>query len=241
MVSQLQSPTYSEVIYPDSDGKPMANNTTQFRWILVIQQNLDWLFADNPNVFVAGDLFWYPVEGKRNIVNAPDVMVVFGRPKGDRGSYQQWNEAGIAPQVVFEILSPGNTQNEMDRKLLFYERYGVEEYYIYNPDSNHLQGWLRGEEGLDVILNMVDWVSPRLGIRFGLSADNLDLFRPDGERFLSYLEISQRFEEQRQRAEEAEQARRDAIPRLLGMGLSVEQVAEALGLSVEEVNGIVSE
>lgn len=39
MVSQLQSPTYSEVIYPDSDGKPMANNTTQFRWILVIQQN----------------------------------------------------------------------------------------------------------------------------------------------------------------------------------------------------------
>ncbi len=255
MISQLQSPTYSEVIYPESDGKPMANNTTQFRWILVIQQNLDWLFADNPNVFVAGDLFWYPVEGKPKIVNAPDVMVVFGRPKGDRGSYQQWNEAGIAPQVVFEILSPGNTQNEMDRKLLFYERYGVEEYYIYNPDSNHLQGWLRGEEGLDVILNMVDWVSPRLGIRFGLSADNLDLFRPDGEPFLSYLEISQSLEEQRQRAEEAEQsleeqrqraeeaeqARRDAIPRLLGMGLSVEQVAEALGLSVEEVNGIVSE
>lgn len=188
---------------------------------------------------MAGDLFWYPVEGKPKIVNAPDVMVVFGRPKGDRGSYQQWNEAGIAPQVVFEILSPSNTQNEMDLKLLFYERYGVEEYYIYNPDSNHLQGWLRGEEGLDVIPNMVDWVSPRLGIRFGLSADNLDIFRPDGERFLSYLEISQRLEEQRQRAEEAEQARRDAIPRLLGMGLSVEQVAEALGLSVEEVNGIV--
>jgi Uma2 family endonuclease len=86
------------------------------------------MFADDPNVFVAGDLFWYPVEGKSNIVNAPDVMVVFGRPKGDRSSYQQWNEAGIAPQVVFEILSPSNTQNEMDRKLLFYERYGVQEY-----------------------------------------------------------------------------------------------------------------
>ena len=253
MVSQLQSPTYSEVIYPESDGKPMANNTTQFRWILVIQQNLDWLFADNPNVFVAGDLFWYPVEGKRNIVNAPDVMVVFGRPKGDRGSYQQWNEAGIAPQVVFEILSPSNTQNEMDRKLLFYERYGVEEYYIYNPDGNHLQGWLRAEEGLDVIPNMADWVSPRLGIRFGLSADNLDIFRPDGEPFLSYLEISQRLEEQRQLAEEAQQtaeeqrqiaqeaqqAIRDAIPRLLGMGLNIAQVAEALGLSLEEVQRIV--
>ena len=127
MVSQLSTPAQSEVIYPDTDGKPMANNTKQFRWILVIQQNIDWLYADNPNVFVAGDLFWYPIQGKNTIVNAPDVMVVFGRPKGDRGSYKQWEEDDIAPQVVFEILSPGNTQEEMDKKLLFYDRYGVEE------------------------------------------------------------------------------------------------------------------
>ena len=238
MVSQLQSSSQSEVIYPDSDGQPMANNTKQFRWILVIQQNLDWLFADNPNVFVAGDLFWYPVEGRPNIVNAPDVMVVFGRPKGDRGSYQQWNEEDIAPQVVFEILSPSNSQDEMDRKLLFYDRYGVEEYYIYDPDRNRLRGWLRGEDGLDVIPQMADWVSPRLGIRFALSQESWEFYRPDGERFLSYVEISQRFEEERQRADQAEQTRRDAVPRLLGMGLSVEQVAEALGLSVEEVQAI---
>jgi predicted transposase/invertase (TIGR01784 family) len=92
---------------------------------------------------------------------------------------------------------------------------------------------------------MADWVSPRLGIRFALSQESWEFYRPDGERFLSYVEISQRFEEERQRveeerqrAEQAEQARRDAIPRLLGMGLSVEQVAEALGLSVEEVQAI---
>jgi len=241
MVSQLQSSSQSEVIYPDSDGQPMANNTKQFRWILVIQQNLDWLFADNPNVFVAGDLFWYPVEGRPNIVNAPDVMVVFGRPKSERGSYQQWNEEDIAPQVVFEILSPSNSQDEMDRKLLFYDRYGVEEYYIYDPDRNRLRGWLRGEDGLDVIPQMADWVSPRLGIRFALSQESWEFYRPDGERFLTYVEISQRFEEERQRAEQAEQARRDAIPRLLGMGLSVEQVAEALGLSMEEVQAIAQE
>ncbi len=242
MVSQLQSSSQSQVIYPDSDGKPMANNTKQFRWILVIQQNLDWLFADDPKVFVAGDLFWYPVEGRNTICNAPDVMVVLGRPKGDRGSYQQWNEEGIAPQVVFEILSPSNSQDEMDKKLLFYDRYGVEEYYIYDPDRNRLRGWLRGEDGLDVIPQIADWVSPRLGIRFALSEESLELYRPNGERFLTYVEIAQRAEEERQRAEEerqraeeAEQARRDAIPRLLGMGLSIEQVAEALGLSVEEV------
>lgn len=200
MVSQTQT----QIIYPDSDGQPMANNTIQFRWILVIQQNLDWMFASDPNVFVAGDLFWYPVEGKPKIVNAPDVMVVLGRPKGDRGSYQQWNEDNIAPQVVFEILSPGNSQGEMERKLLFYDRYGVSEYYIYNPNNNQLTGWLRGEDGLDVIASLDQWVSLQLGIRFDLSGE-LQIYRPDGTRFLSYNEISQLLEQEQQRALQAEQ------------------------------------
>ena len=73
------------------------------------------------------------------------------------------------------------------------------------------------------------------------SDESFELYRPDGERFLTYVEIAQRFEEELQRAEQAEQARRDAVPRLLGMELSVEQVAEALGLSVEEVQAIAQE
>lgn len=212
MVSQLPAPTQSEVIYPDSDGKPMANNTKQFRWIVTIEQNLDWLYADNPKVFVAGDLFWYPIEGKNTIVNAPDVMVVFGRPKSDRGSYKQWEEDNIAPQVVFEILSPSNSQEEMDKKLLFYDRHGVEEYYIYDPDRNRLRGWLRGEYGLDVIEAIANWVSPRLGIRFDWFEEELQIYRPDGSKFFSYVEICelleqewQRTEQERQRAEQERQ------------------------------------
>jgi len=195
MVTQPLPLNTSEVIYPDSDGQPMANNTEQFRWILVIQQNLDWLFADNPDVFVAGDLFWYPIEGKNYIVNAPDVMVVFGRPKGKRGSYLQWQENHIAPQVVFEILSPSNSQTEMERKLIFYERHGVEEYYIYNPQNNQLRGWLKTEDGLDVISEIENWVSPRLGIKFDLSGEELQIYRPDGNKFSSYLEICQLLEQ----------------------------------------------
>jgi len=131
------------IIYPQSDGKPMADNTTQFRWIVTIQGGLDALFRDNPDIFVAGDLLGYPVEGHPEISTAPDVMVAFGRPKGDRGSYLQWEEDGIAPQVVFEILAPGNTIAGMTRKFRFYERHGVEEYYLYDPDSGELSGWQR--------------------------------------------------------------------------------------------------
>jgi len=203
-----------ELLYPDSDGQPMADNTLQFRWIVLIKENLELLFADRPDVFVAGDLLWYPVEGHPEIRVAPDALVAFGRPKGERGSYQQWKEDNIAPQVVFEILSPGNRLKEMLKKQEFYNDYGVEEYYLYDPDRNDLHGLLRTEEGLRAIEEIQNWTSPRLGIRFVLTGTTLEMYRPDGRPFLSFLELEQRAEREYQRAEQeyqrAEQERQRA-------------------------------
>jgi Uma2 family endonuclease len=230
----VQSPAIdaqSNIIYPESDGKPMADHTKQFRWIVVIKENLELLFADLPDVFVAGDLLWYPVEGKNTLCQAPDTMVVFGRPKGDRGSYQQWKEDHVAPQVVFEILSPGNRLTEMAKKLQFYDRYGVEEYYLYDPDSVDLTGWLRSGQTLDVIENLTGWVSPRLQIRFEMTPESLEIYRPDGDRFLSFVELAQLREQERQRAEAAEaqlaveRQRSEALAqRLRELGVDPEQL-----------------
>ncbi|HSM82263.1 MAG TPA: Uma2 family endonuclease [Nodosilinea sp.] len=205
MVQQLQPDALATIDYPDSDGQPMADNTKQFRWIVVIKENLELLFADDPQVFVAGDLLWYPVEGNNTIRQAPDAMVVIGRPKDDRGSYRQWEEEGIAPQVVFEILSPGNRFGEMLRKLGFYDRYGVEEYYIYDPDKLELTGLQRGETGLEVIDAMDGWVSPRLQIRFQMTDSGLEIYRPDGQRFLTYTELGQLLERERERADQEQE------------------------------------
>ena len=205
MTTQLSVPaTDTEIIYPDSDGQPMADNTIQFRWISIIHYNLAWLFAADSQVFVAGDLLWYPVEGNNKLRQAPDVMVAFGVAKGDRGSYQQWKENQIAPQVVFEILSPGNTPKEMNRKLLFYDRYGVEEYYVYDPDKNALTGWIRSDSFLETIDDMNGWVSPRLGIRFDISSDSLVLYHPDGKPFADFIEVQQKLQAAENRADEAE-------------------------------------
>jgi len=198
----VQIPT-KPIIYPDDDGLPMSNNTEQFNWIVIIKENLEYLFAQDDNVFVAGDLLWYPVEGDNKIANAPDAMVVFGRPKGRRGSYMQWEEGGIPPQVVFEILSPSNRAGEMEQKLQFYNRYGVEEYYLYDPERLHLKGWHRITDDLDKIPNVNGWVSPRLGIRFILNPQ-LVLYLPDGSEFSDYLAERQKAELERQRANQAE-------------------------------------
>jgi len=209
----------------------MSDNTKQFRWIVTIKENLEILFANNPEVFVAGDLLWYPVEGDNKTRIAPDAMVVFGRPKGDRGSYKQWEENNISPQVVFEILSPGNRLKEMTKKLLVYQQYGVEEYYIYDPDEVELTGLIRSGDRLAEIEAINGWISPRLGIRFELTSDTLEIFRPDGQRFLTSVELDGLREQERQRAEdaiaqlEAEKQRYQALIALLReKGIDPEQL-----------------
>lgn len=214
MVTQLPPIVQEDIIYPESDGQPMADNTKQFELIVFIKKNCDLLFANNPDVFVAGDLLWYPVKDDNATCKVPDIMVVVGRPKGHRGSYVQSQENNIPPQVVFEILSKGNTHKEMIAKYKFYQRYGVEEYYLYDPNTSELTGWLRSNNELQEIEQMAGWVSPRLGIRFELPNNELQIFRPDGQPFLTFLELDQLREQERQRAEQerlrAEQAEAQA-------------------------------
>jgi Uma2 family endonuclease len=205
MVAQISTDTTTEIIYPDCDGQPMSDNTKQFRWIVTIKENLEILFAEHPDVFIAGDLLWYPVEGNNKIRQAPDAMVVFGRPKGDRGSYRQWVEDGVAPQVVFEILSPGNRLAEMSRKLYFYEQYGVEEYYIYDPDRIDFTGWIRNEDRLMAIEDADNWVSPRLGIRFEMQPDTLRIYYPDDRLFSSFVELDQLRQQTQQKLQQSQQ------------------------------------
>ncbi len=204
MVQQL-TPDTAEVIYPESDGQPMADNTEQFQWIVKIKENLEILFALQDNIFIAGNLLWYAVQGDVKVRQAPDAMVVFGRPKGKRGSYKQWEEDNIPPQVVFEILSPGNKTKDMANKLLFYQRHGVEEYYIYDPQTNELTGLVRSQENLEVIEEINNWVSPRLEVRFEVTPNTLEIYRPDGQRFLTSVELNQIREQEYQRAEHERQ------------------------------------
>jgi Uma2 family endonuclease len=179
----------------------MAESTRQFQWIVTIQGNLDALFGDRDDVFVGGDNFVYPVEGQAGVNVAPDVYVAFGRPKGHRGSYKVWEEGGTFPQVVFEVLSPNNTHAELVAERKFYRRYGAEEYYVYDPDANSLEGWVRDGGRFVEVEEMNGFVSPRLGVRFDTSGTDLVIYRPDGERFLTFLELDERAWREKKRAD----------------------------------------
>ena len=198
--------------YPESDGQPMAENTEQYDWLVKIKENLEILFADREDVFIAGDLLWYPV-ADRTIAGpmAPDVLVAFGRPKGRRGAYLQWEEGGIAPQVVFEVLSPSNSQLEMANKLRFYDQYGVDEYYLYDPKHHHLEIYQRQHRCLKRVRHLNGWISPRLGIRLVLTPTTLEIYHPNGQPFLSSVALAGLKDAAEARAtQEAARAEQDA-------------------------------
>ena len=211
MIVPFRSQPPSTVFYPESDGKPMAENTKQAECIVTIMGNLDLQFRDDPNVFVAMDNFIYPVEGDNTIVTAPDVYIAFGRPKGHRGSYQVWVESDIFPQVIFEILSPSNTRNEMLEKREFYFNYGAEEFYSYNPDKNKLEGYTRARRGVTQVKDWPTFVSPRLGVRFERVGPDLHIYGANGQRFLTFIELGERAENADKRADtEARRAKKEA-------------------------------
>jgi Uma2 family endonuclease len=193
------------IVYPDSDGQPMADNTKQAHWIVVFFGNLAALFDARPDVFVAMDNLWYPVESEPEVRVAPDVYVVFGRPKGHRSSYKQWEEGNVPLTVVIEILSPKNTVVEMDRKLDFYDEHGTEEYYLYDPDTNHLTAYIRQGQAFRKVRPVQGFVSPRLGIRFDLSGPELVVHGPDGRPFLTFEQLKAARDQAEQRASQAEQ------------------------------------
>src|SRR5262249_871384 len=128
----------------------------------------------------------------------------FGRPKGDRSSYVQHQEGGVPMTVVFEVLSPSNKSQEMVEKFHFYDDYGVEEYYVYDPQKNDLEVYVRKTATLVPVRPVPGFVSPRLGLRFDLSGEELTVYLPDGEPFLTMPQLDALRAAEKERADKAE-------------------------------------
>ena len=155
----------------------MAENTLQFQWIVTIKEGSGTSVLRPIRRFRRGGPVLVPGRGKARHLHGP------GRAGRDRPAQglsrlvQAMGGRGIAPQVVFEVRSPNNRFGEMYRKLKFYEEFGVDEYYLYDPDHDVLEGWQRGRDELQEIPEMNGWVSPTLGIRFDSSGSELSDLR----------------------------------------------------------------
>jgi Uma2 family endonuclease len=80
-------------------------------------------------------------KGKYTTVVQPDLSVFCDPEKLDKRGAQG------APDLVVEILSPGNSRRDMKDKFEVYELAGVREYWIFHPIDSFVLPFLLNEEG----------------------------------------------------------------------------------------------
>ncbi|MBX2929772.1 MAG: Uma2 family endonuclease [Saprospiraceae bacterium] len=72
----------------------------------------------------------------------PDLCVICDTAKLDaRG-------CNGAPDLIIEILSPGNSRTEMKDKFELYQEAGVLEYWVVSPIEKTIQVWKLNEQGI---------------------------------------------------------------------------------------------
>jgi Uma2 family endonuclease len=209
--------------YPTSDGKPMAESDWHREVMSALIYMLKDFFADQPSVYVSGNLLLYYEEGNCRRRLAPDVFVVRGVQKYDRGNFLLWKE-GLAPQVVIEVTS-SRTKHE-DRKIkwaLYQNVLRVREYFLIDPLEHWLDPPLQGYRLNKGVYRPIQarqgrFVSEELGLHLERDGWMLRLWNPRTDARLLTLD---------ERLDQAVRARQEAQARLQRTETRIVQPVEA--------------
>jgi Uma2 family endonuclease len=169
--------------YPTSDGKPMAETDHHRKLMTDLIQTLHAHYADDPMVYVSGNLLLFYERGNKRRHVSPDVFVVKGVPKGDRINYLMWEE-GKGPDVVIELTSSSTRQEDKKKKFeLYRDTLKVREYFLFDPMGDYLKPPLQGyrlRAGTYVEIRPVQGRLPSqaLGLHLERDGKNLRLHDP---------------------------------------------------------------
>lgn len=123
--------------YPSEEKKKLGETDFQHIQISILEQALRLFLRDRKNVYLASDLIVYYEEGNPNRRFAPDLMICFGAENKKRRTYKLWEEKTV-PQVIIEVVSRETWENDVTTKRRLYERLGVEEYFVIDPEYKYL-------------------------------------------------------------------------------------------------------
>lgn len=206
ITTQVQAviPTTSEIVYPSSDGEPLAE-TQQHVLAILMTLTLLRLYLQDQQVVVFADQFLYYIEGNPRARVAPDVMVVFDIEKRLYANYKIW-EGKQTPTIIFEVTSAGTKEVDWNFKKTLYEQLGVMEYWLFDPYgewvTEKLQGFRLNED--DIYKPISDNCSQVLQLRLQAEEYLIGFYRIDnGEKLLTPEELYIAVQEANQKAEVA--------------------------------------
>ncbi|MBC7972365.1 MAG: Uma2 family endonuclease [Verrucomicrobia bacterium] len=185
----------------------------------------------------------YHTAGQPAIV--PDVFVSFDVQVPDnwwekqQRCYLVWN-FGKPPEIVIEIVS-NQVGDELGAKFQIYEHMRASYYAVYDPNQQLGDRPLRLYElrGRRYVELQEHWLDP-VGLGLTLWQGTFEARQDTWLRWCDrsgavLLTGDEKADQESQRAERAEEVQRAAIAQLLAMGMTSDQVAETLGLSLQDV------
>ena len=136
---------HDAVVYPCSDGQPMAETQIHGACMMYVTYALKRWFGKGgrADVHVGMNSFLYYEQGNPRAAVAPDVYVVVGAPEYHRDTYLPWNEPK-GPDFVLEVTSASTRREDEGRKRDIYASLGVSEYFLYDPRGEYLTPALLG-------------------------------------------------------------------------------------------------
>jgi Uma2 family endonuclease len=178
----------TEVYYPTEEPKKMGETDYQHIQILILEQMLRIFLKDKKDVYLASDLIVYYEEGHPNRRFAPDLMICFGVENKMRRTYKLWEEK-VVPQIVIEVVSKETWEKVVTTKRRLYERLGVKEYYVIDPEYKYLPTpllayCLEFGELVRQAVNNKRVFSSLLGLELVDTGQDFRLFNPNTGQFL---------------------------------------------------------
>jgi Uma2 family endonuclease len=178
--------------YIESDGQPMGETLVHVLNMRFLLEPLDRWFANDPDVFVGGNMFVHYERDNRNRHVSPDVFVVRGVPKITtplRRNYLVWEE-GTTLDLVIELTSATTREVDLVVKMALYrDVLRVKEYFLFDPFAEYLnpplQGYRLGRKHYRPIVP-VDGRLPSqvLGLHLEADGELLRLYDPAQQHWL---------------------------------------------------------
>nr|WP_306466888.1 Uma2 family endonuclease [Thermoleptolyngbya sichuanensis] len=128
------APSPPPVVYPCSDGKPLAETYIHLYAMIVTLEVLKQ-YLKGQRATVLADQFLYYAQGFPRLRVASDVIVIQNVEPGGRDSDKIWEE-GEVPAVIFEITSPSTSRQDEIFKYTLYEQLSVQKYWLFDPRAN---------------------------------------------------------------------------------------------------------
>ena len=225
----LETVAKTDIIYPSSDGEPVAETYIHLYAILTTLEVLKQYLSGQQATVLANQFMYYS-QGLPRMRVAPDVMVIFNVEPGGRDNYKIWEEKEV-PQVIFEMTSPGTKNQDQEFKKTLYEQLGVKEYWLFDPKGEWIPEQLKGYRLRNTVYEVIeDNRSEPLQLQLKVEGQLIGFYREDtGKKLLIPEELATALQEKETELQEKETELQQEKQKLSEMEAMLEKYRQQFG------------